>query len=129
MDQERGVRSRIERAGAKVASRLGWVSRRGGGRTPAPAAPLGDEEEALDGWGFKDTRFVVKPDGHVTLTGRRYNISGLDLPKLLPWLSGILQTPLAYDNRNVPHYPPAVPAARRDEAPPHGSRVKRRRSW
>ncbi|WP_437877306.1 FAD-binding oxidoreductase [Sorangium sp. So ce513] len=116
MDQERGLRSRIERAGAEVASRLGWVSRGGGGGTPAPAAPPDDEEEALDGWGFKDTRFVVKPDGHVTLTGRRYNLSGLDLPKLLPWLSGVLRAPLAYDNRNVPHYPPAIPPARRDEA-------------
>ncbi|AKT37948.1 FAD-binding oxidoreductase [Chondromyces crocatus] len=79
--------------------------------TPPPAAlPLDDESK--DGWGFADTRFVVKPNGSVVLTGDRYNISNVELPSLLPWISGILSAPLSYGNRNEPHYPPAVPAAR-----------------
>jgi alkyldihydroxyacetonephosphate synthase len=52
----------------------------------------------------------------VTLTGDRYEISGKKLPSLLPWMSKTLAAPLAYDNRNDPHYPPEVPAARRNPA-------------
>ncbi|HVK64097.1 MAG TPA: FAD-binding oxidoreductase [Polyangium sp.] len=78
---------------------------------PSPA-PLPKDDESLDGWGFADTRFVVKPNGNVVLTGRRYNISNVDLPSLLPWISATLSAPLSYGNRNEPHYPPPVPEAR-----------------
>ncbi|MDI3291408.1 FAD-binding oxidoreductase [Polyangium sp. 15x6] len=54
----------------------------------------------------------MKPNGNVVLTGRRYNISNVDLPSLLPWISATLSAPLSYDNRNEPHYPPPVPEAR-----------------
>ncbi|MDI1431648.1 FAD-binding oxidoreductase [Polyangium sorediatum] len=77
---------------------------------PSPA-PLPKDDESLDGWGFADTRFVVKPNGNVVLTGRRYNISNVDLPSLLPWISATLSAPLSYGNRNEPHYPPPVPEA------------------
>lgn len=70
------------------------------------------EAESLDGWGFADTRFVVKPNGSVVLTGRRYNISNVELPTLLPWISETLASPLSYDNRNEPHYPPQIPEAK-----------------
>jgi alkyldihydroxyacetonephosphate synthase len=79
--------------------------------TPPVAAPDGSEE-ALDGWGFKDTRFVVKPNGSVVLTGDRYNISNVELPELMPWMAKMLAAPLGYANKNPPHYPPAVPASR-----------------
>ncbi len=108
---------RLGRAAATLVGKLVGAVPTGDTRVkPGPALePEGDETEALDGWGFKDTRFVVKPDGQVTLTGKRYGLSGIDLPTLLPWLADILKAPLAYENRNEPHYPPAVPAARRDD--------------
>ncbi|AKQ69928.1 glycolate oxidase, subunit GlcD, putative [Myxococcus hansupus] len=74
-----------------------------------PPSQVTSDEESLDGWGFKDTRFVVKPDGNVVLTGSRYNISNVELPSLMPWFSKMLASPLGYDNRNEPHYPPVVP--------------------
>ena len=39
-----------------------------------------------DGWGFEDSRFVVGPDGHIRITGRRYPLSGETLDKLRPWM-------------------------------------------
>ena len=82
---------------------------------PAPAAPAKDEE-ATDGWGFKDTRFVVQKNGSVVLTGARYNISNVELPTLMPWMAQKLGAPLGYDNRNEPHYPPQIPEARQAPA-------------
>jgi alkyldihydroxyacetonephosphate synthase len=80
--------------------------------TPPP--PLGPgPEEAKDGWGYADTRFEVQKDGNVTLTGKRYELSGQKLPSLLPWMAKTLAAPLAYDNKNEPHYPPQVPEPRR----------------
>lgn len=80
---------------------------------PTPAASK--DEESLEGWGFADTRFVVKPDGSTVLTGTRYNISNVALPDLMPWFAGKLASPLGYDNRNEPHYPPEVPAAKKND--------------
>lgn len=74
------------------------------------------EAEAADGWGFADTRFEVQPNGSVVLTGDRYNISNVELPALMPWISQKLASPLGYDNRNEPHYPPKVPEPKRDPA-------------
>ncbi|ATB31011.1 FAD-binding oxidoreductase [Melittangium boletus] len=79
---------------------------------PAPASFPSFDDEALDGWGFKDTKFVVQPNGSVVLTGTRYNISNVELPSLMPWFSKKLEAPLGYDNRNEPQYPPPVPEAR-----------------
>lgn len=85
---------------------------RGDTRFVPPVPTPSTDEEALDGWGFADTKFVVKPNGSVTLTGNRYNLSGQDLPSLFPWFSQKLAAPLSYENKNPGHYPPAVPAAR-----------------
>jgi alkyldihydroxyacetonephosphate synthase len=81
----------------------------------APPAPIADasEVEAVDGWGFADTRFVVQENGSVVLTGKRYSLSDVELPSLLPWMSKMLGAPLTHDDRNEPHYPPPVPEARR----------------
>ncbi|MET0405223.1 MAG: FAD-binding oxidoreductase [Cystobacter sp.] len=78
---------------------------------PAPARPSSFEDESVDGWGFRDTQFVVQPNGSVVLTGTRYNISNVELPGLMPWFSKKLAAPLGYDNRNDPQYPPPVPDA------------------
>ena len=41
-------------------------------------------------WGFKDSRFEVMPNGSVTFTGSRYNISGTEMPDLIPFAEEIL---------------------------------------
>lgn len=82
-----------------------------------PPGPVPDfRDESLDGWGFADTKFVVKPDGSTVLTGDRYNISNVELPELMPWFAKMLAAPLGPENRNEAHYPPAIPAPR--ENPP-----------
>jgi alkyldihydroxyacetonephosphate synthase len=86
---------------------------RGDTRFVPPPPPAATPTEAADGWGYADTRFEVQPDGSVTLTGGRYELSGKPLPSLLPWMKKTLAAPLAYDNKNQPHYPPAVPEPRR----------------
>lgn len=83
---------------------------------PAPPPPLAADAEALDGWGFADTKFVVNAAGNVVLTGSRYNISNVELPNLLPWLAQTIASPLAPDNQHPPHYPPRIPAAKTDAA-------------
>lgn len=42
------------------------------------------------GWGFKDTEFQIGPDGHVRLSGRRYDISGFSMPGFLPFCEEVL---------------------------------------
>ncbi|MFZ4735325.1 MAG: FAD-binding oxidoreductase [Bradymonadia bacterium] len=80
---------------------------------PSVAAPIpAADREADDGWGFADTRFVVRPDGTTVLTGNRYSLCAEELPDLMPWFGKMLASPLGPDNRNEPHYPPPVPAPR-----------------
>ncbi|EYF04928.1 FAD-binding oxidoreductase [Chondromyces apiculatus] len=101
--------TRLPARGAKAPVTRITPDQKAAAAVPSPA------EESNDGWGYTDTRFVVKPNGSVVLTGQRYNISNVELPSLLPWISATLGAPLSYDNRNEPHYPPSVPEAR--EAP------------
>src|SRR5690606_1672285 len=56
---------------------------------PPPPRDLGPKE-AMDGWGYADTRFEVLKDGNVTLTGKRYELAGKKLPNLLPWMAKTL---------------------------------------
>lgn len=83
---------------------------------PAAAPSPPSDRESNDGWGFEDTRFVVRPDGTTILTGNRYDLCSEELPSLMPWFAKMLASPLGPDNRNEPHYPPAVPAPRRSPA-------------
>lgn len=83
---------------------------------PPPPLPNPKDAEAKDGWGFADTRFEVLPNNSVILTGDRYPLTGSELPALMPWLCEMLGSPLSYENRNEPHYPPAIPAPREDAA-------------
>lgn len=86
---------------------------RGDTRFVPPPPPEVSPTEAMDGWGYADTRFEVQADGCVVLTGKRYELSGQKLAALLPWMSKTLAAPLGYDNKNLPHYPPQVPEPRR----------------
>lgn len=82
---------------------------------PPPVDP-GRDLESNDGWGYADTRFEVQPNGSVVLTGSRYSLTGDELPALMPWFCQMLGSPLSYENRNEPHYPPAIPAAQQNPA-------------
>lgn len=41
-------------------------------------------------WGYRDTQFELGPEGHVRLTGRRYEISGVPMPEFLPFCEEVL---------------------------------------
>lgn len=41
-------------------------------------------------WGYRDTQFELGPDGHVRLSGRRYEISGAPMPGFLPFCEDAL---------------------------------------
>jgi alkyldihydroxyacetonephosphate synthase len=92
---------------------------------PAPAIDRGDtrfvpprrddspdDAENLRGWGFADSRFEISPRGHVVLTGKRYGISGVELPDLLPWMARTMGVPMRADDVHVPNERTAVPPPR-----------------
>ncbi|HEY9856023.1 MAG TPA: FAD-dependent oxidoreductase, partial [Stenomitos sp.] len=82
----------------------------GGRLYPPPPADDPRDAESLDVWGFQDTTFRVNARGHVEVTGDRYpDLSGHELPNLLPWFRGVVGLPVEPENRNEPHYPPAIP--------------------
>lgn len=39
-----------------------------------------------NGWGFKDTEFVLNDDGSVHISGSRYQFSGQKMPKFKEWV-------------------------------------------
>jgi alkyldihydroxyacetonephosphate synthase len=41
-------------------------------------------------WGYADTRFIIKPDRSVFVTGNRYAVSGYDMPGLLNFAEEVL---------------------------------------
>lgn len=45
-------------------------------------------------WGYRDTRFMVNPDGTVRVTGSRYAVSGYDMPGFIPFLEETLDIKL-----------------------------------
>ena len=75
-----------------------------------------DQVESLDTWGFRDTRFVARPDGVVVMEGDRYELSGQELPDLLPWAQETFHPDFAPDNLFLPSYPPKIPPPRRHDA-------------
>ena len=44
-------------------------------------------------WGYSDSTFVVTPDRAVKMTGNRYDISGKEMPELIPFIEEILGVP------------------------------------
>jgi len=79
-----------------------------------PSSPL--DHESLEVWGFRDSAFALTRDGSVTLTGSRYELSGLELPDLLPWMRKVLDVPIPIDDRHAFAYPPPVPERQRHPA-------------
>ena len=72
----------------------------------------GADAESPDVWGFRDTTFRVNERGHVEVTGSRYELSGEELPDLLPWWERVMGIPVDAADRNPPAYPPEIPPRR-----------------
>jgi alkyldihydroxyacetonephosphate synthase len=79
---------------------------------PAPPRASPQDEESLEVWGFKDTRFQIDPSGTVELTGNRYELSGQKLPSLLPWVCEQMQVKIDPLEVAPQVYPPHIPASR-----------------
>jgi alkyldihydroxyacetonephosphate synthase len=45
-------------------------------------------------WGYKDTEFQLLPDGAVLVTGDRYDLSGTEMPGLMPFVEEMLGLPI-----------------------------------
>jgi alkyldihydroxyacetonephosphate synthase len=74
-----------------------------------PAPPGESEAESLDVWGFRDTHFDISENGHVIIRGNRYELSGRELPRFLPWVKSVLKVDLNPREIHAPHYPTTVP--------------------
>ena len=63
---------------------------------PPRSLDAGNEHEDLGLWGFKDSRFQVRPDANgnptVVMSGNRYGISGKPLKKLIPFIEAETKT-------------------------------------
>lgn len=44
----------------------------------------------VNGWGYKDTEFVIDDDGSVHITGNRYQFSGQKMPKFKEWAETVI---------------------------------------
>src|SRR5882724_2163961 len=51
---------------------------------PEPLRPNAQDAESPDVWGFRDTHFSINEHGHAVISGSRYELSGKELPRLLP---------------------------------------------
>src|SRR3984885_4638298 len=78
---------------------------------PEPLKITADETESFDNWGFKDTRFSVNENGAATILGNRYELSGQELPRLLPWIRETLNIELDPEDVHQNSYPTEIPAS------------------
>jgi alkyldihydroxyacetonephosphate synthase len=76
---------------------------------PEPITIGPDEAESPDNWGFKDTRFAINDAGHVTILGDRYELSGKQLVRLLPWIRETLSIDLDAKDIHQSSYPTKIP--------------------
>lgn len=60
-------------------------------------------------WGFKDTRFIVKPDRSAFVTGGRYAVSGYDMPDLIPFAEEMLGIEIDVNDVKPERDPKPVP--------------------
>lgn len=76
-----------------------------------PDHPVHDTADAENdfGWGFADTRFEVLANGHVVLTGDRYNLCGFEIPGLLSFWSRLLGVTLSPTDQRPPNRSPPIP--------------------
>ncbi len=62
-------------------------------------------------WGFTDSGFIINPDKSIRMTGQRYELSGHDLPEMLPFVEKMLQITIELDNIRPEVQPKPVPDA------------------
>lgn len=77
---------------------------------PKPTVIGPDERESHDNWGFADTRFSINENENVTILGDRYELSGKELPRLLPWIQETLGVKIDFSKTHHSIYPPPIPA-------------------
>ncbi len=78
---------------------------------PEPLKITADETESFDNWGFSDTRFAINENGVATILGDRYELSGKELSRLLPWIRETLEIELDPKDVHQTSYPTEIPAA------------------
>lgn len=78
---------------------------------PEPVKIGADEAESFDNWGFQDTRFAINDNGAATILGTRYELSGKELPRLLPWIRETIGVELDPEVTHRTSYPTEIPAA------------------
>lgn len=83
---------------------------------PEPLRPDPNDALSLDVWGFADTRFAVNENGNAVLLGNRYELSGVELPALLPWVRDALGITLDTNDVNPGSYPSYIAPAVGNEA-------------
>ena len=74
-----------------------------------PPAPRESDAESLDVWGFRDTHFDINDKGHVVIRGTRYELSGRELPRFLPWVRQVLEVSVDPHDIHMPQYPTMIP--------------------
>ncbi len=75
-----------------------------------PYAPVAGERDPLL-WGFRDTRFEFVGDRAVRVTGNRYPIAGVPMPRFVPFVESMLGVPLGPDRMQERRSPPPLPTA------------------
>ena len=78
---------------------------------PEPIVIGADEAESWENWGFRDTSFAINERDVVEITGSRYEVSGQELPRLLPWIRETLAIDLDPKDQHRNSYPTEIPAA------------------
>lgn len=78
---------------------------------PDPIVIGADEAESWENWGFRDTSFAINERDVVEITGTRYELSGQELPRLLPWIRETLAIELDPKDQHRNSYPTEIPAA------------------
>lgn len=78
---------------------------------PDPIEIGADEAESWENWGFRDTSFTINERDVVQITGSRYELSGQELPRLLPWIRETLAIDLDPKDQHRNSYPTEIPAA------------------
>ena len=77
---------------------------------PEPLEITADETESFENWGFADTKFAINQRGNVVIEGDRYELSGQELPRLLPWVSDVLGVEIDPRDIHQTSYPSPIPA-------------------
>ncbi len=78
---------------------------------PEPIKIGPDEAESWENWGFRDTSFTINERDVVQITGNRYELSGQELPRLLPWIRETLAIDLDPRDQHRNSYPTEIPAS------------------